>query len=55
MEIFEFFVMPQHKYQHSEYAFGKLQDCGYSKEAAEAIWRWYHPSEKIQLDKSAQE
>ena len=42
--------MPQHSDQNSEYAFSKLKDYGYSKEAAEAIWRWYHPSEQLQLD-----
>jgi hypothetical protein len=30
----------------SDEVFSKLPDCGYSKEVAEAIWRWYHPSKK---------
>jgi hypothetical protein len=38
--------MPQQSEQKSEQAFIKLPDCGYSKKVAEAIWRWYHPSEK---------
>jgi len=46
IEISQNFVMPQHSDQESEQAFSKLPDCGYSKKTAEAIWQWYHPSEK---------
>jgi len=35
--------MPPQNDQKSEQVFRKLPDCGYSKEVAEAIWRWYHP------------
>jgi len=35
--------MPQQNDQKSEQVFSKLSSYGYSKEVAEAIWRWYHP------------
>jgi hypothetical protein len=38
--------MPQQSSRKSDQAFSKLPDCGYSKVAAKAIWRWYHPFKK---------
>jgi len=39
--------MPQEISKGSEQVFSKLPDYGYSKEVANLIWRWYHPSEKF--------
>ena len=40
-------LMTKQNDRKSEQVFSELSSCGYSKEVAKAIWRWYHPSKKV--------
>ncbi|MGD0450248.1 MAG: hypothetical protein ABSA79_04220 [Candidatus Bathyarchaeia archaeon] len=40
--------MPKQSDQKTDEVFSKLPNYGYSERVAALIWRWYHPSMKME-------